>query len=432
MPGKLLVKGRVQILGVTEDGFIPYLLLAAGQARLEVLDTKTNTSIHVGAAPFGSRVAVRGKTIALWTTPLGNVWSGLTVWSAANGVARAPAGATSIAPLLAANAGGTRIAMAWGDLGDPLGITNVATAGSKLDEAPEIVVPHVVTGTAAKACTPAMRFAGARLFVASCEGSQTSATVRTISETNEVTTLADGVLANGDATFSTDDAGHKVFVVDGEAKGAVHSVPANEVTPIASNVASGMLLPDGNAVLYTTSAGSLVRATTSMPVGATPLVAAGAREVLLVSPDGQHAIVASEGPSLHDLKLASTSVAAPLVTLVATASGVPIGFTRSGRHFLYLSDVAPSDSSTAKVRAHVMASGEDITLGANVTSLALMDEERRALVGEVRGSASDLKLVDLETGSSVPLANGVYTATAYRRTAYYSVGFAGLYSIDLD
>jgi hypothetical protein len=278
-----------------------------------------------------------------------------------------------------------------------------------------------------------MRFAGARLFVASCEGSQTTATVRTISDTNEVITLKTNAAPKAAATFSTDTTGSKVFVIGGAGDGEIHSVPANNVTPIASNVLSGVLLPDGSEVVYTTTSGSLLRATTSAPITATTLVASGAREVLLVSPDGKHAIVASnDASSLHDLHLASLASAASLIPLVTTPSGVPIGWTKSQAHFLYMTDVSEVDSTTAKVRAHAMASGKDITVGTNVTTLALIQNETKAVVAEATSAGSDVKIVDLDTGSAAPLLSGAFTATAYQNAAYYSVGFQGLYAVDLD
>lgn len=437
VPGSLLASGRIEIGGVTDDGYVGYLYnpqdedFSRTEWAAKVLDTKTNVSNEIAKRSSGQDMIVaKGKALALWTarrSPYG--WGDLTLWTKAHGVTKAPKNANSL-PLLEFDANGSRLAFSYGPVGPVPAFTNIAVSGPTFVPPPAIVAPQVGGG-----CPVQMTFAGSRLFVGSCEGSTTTATVRSVSDTNQVSTIRSGARS----TFSVDAAGSRILVLGSGGDAGVHALPANTVTALESGVVSGVLSLDGTEVVYTTEGGALKRAATTAPVAPTELVGSGAREIVLTSADRSHALVAANAADTqgkvprYDLRIVSLTAAAPASTLVATSTASPVRFTRSGAHVLYLTDIPVDGLDDMKLRAAPVAGGPEIVLGPNprqimepVGSTKLVWLERRP------DYHYDVKVADLENGGGPQLViDDVTTAVAHGSRLYFTVKDQGLYVMDL-
>jgi hypothetical protein len=432
--GTLLVPGDVEIVGATDDGYVAYIRTNAARDRtLAVFDTKTHKSTPIAESKSSSdRALVRGTMVMLWAKTLAPYgWGGLTLWAAATGAHTAPGGSTTMLGGVATNADHTRLALSWGLPSAKGAVTNIAVSGPTFSPAPEILVPNI-----GARCPIQLEPAGERFVVVSCEESETAGTVRVIGASNDVTT----VRADTRPFFSADQTGSRVFVIGTAGDAEVHTLPGNAVTPIATNVVSGRLTPDGETLFYTTTSGALHRVSSDDPTAGIELSASGAREILLVSPDQSRAVVAAlpgddanASSVRYDLALVSLTTPGAPLSLVATSTGVPIRFTRSGSHLLYLTDVPASGRKGAKLRARPIAGGPEVVVGTEVATLLEPQGSTRLVFTEEQPDYTrDLKVVDLEGDvAPKPVIDDVTTGTAIGDVAYVTIKQQGLYAIPL-
>lgn len=440
--GTLLVSGKVKIVGVTDDGWLAYFVTAPGAtfASFEVFDPKTKKRVSLGPAGSANDTAVvRGKAVALWTNlraPYG--WGGLTVWTEASGVTTAKS-ASSLPGLFATNADATRFAFSFGRPPAPPGIMQLATSAPTAIGAPEIVATNVGIGDKTTSCIPQIGFHGTNLFMSSCEGAETSGTVRMIDAAGAVTTVRTGARP----TWSADASGSRILVTTAAGEVELHDMPNNDVVPVASDVSSAVLVPGDTTVLYTTAGSALHRAPVATPSAAQTLLASGAREILSVSPDGAHAVVASLPPDpsststhrtdLHLVALGASAAPAPTTALLTTATGMAYGFTRSGAHVLYITDLTGIGFDDMQVRARPVSGGAEVILGKEIRGLVQPVGSTKILYSERTANYRlDVKVVDLENGVAPKLLiDDVESAAAYGDTAYVGVGSQGLYAIPM-
>jgi hypothetical protein len=222
-------------------------------------------------------------------------------------------------------------------------------------------------------------------------------------------------------------------------------MPNNDVVPVATNVASAVLASGGTTVLYTTADTALYRAPVSDPTAGTALLASGAREILSVSPDGAYAVVASLPPDpsststhrtdLHLVALGALTAPAPATALLTTATGMAYGFTRSGSHVLYITDLTGIGLEDMHVRARPVTGGPEILLGREIRGIVQPAGSTKIVYSErqpTQGYRLDVKVVDLEGGVAPKLLiDDVESATAHGDVAYVGVGSQGLYAIAL-
>lgn len=406
--GTLLVNGKVKVVGVTDDGWLAYFVTAPGStfASFEVFDTKTKKRVSLGSAGSANDTAiVRGKAVALWTNlraPYG--WGGLTVWTEASGVTTAKS-ASSLPGLFATNTDATRLAFSFGRPPAPPGIMELATSAPTSIGSPQIVATNVGIGDKTTSCIPQIGFHGAYLFTSSCEGAATSGTVRMIDASGAVTTVRSAARP----AWSANATGARILVTSAAGDAELHTMPSNAVAPVAANVASAVLSPDGATVVYATTTAALHRAPIDNPTQPKTLLASGAREVLNVSPDGAYAIVASlpaDPPSssthrtdLHLVALDSPTASAATTALLTTATGMAYGFTRSGSHVLYITDLTGIGFDDMQVRARPVTGGTEIILGREVRGLVQPAGSTKILFSERTANYRlDVKVVDLEKG----------------------------------
>lgn len=162
-----------------------------------------------------------------------------------------------------------------------------------------------------------------------------------------------------------------------------------------------------------------------------------------MSPDGAHAIVAalpadpSSGSTyrtdLHLVALDAASAPATPVPLLTTATGMAWGFTKSGSHALYITDLTGIGFDGMKVRARPVNGGPEVVLGTEIRGLVQSATSSKIVFVEQRPTYEyDVKVVDLAKGiAPAVLIDDVESATAQGDTAYVGVGEQGLYAIAL-
>jgi hypothetical protein len=128
----------------------------------------------------------------------------------------------------------------------------------------------------------------------------------------------------------------------------------------------GVLVNDGGALVYTTAAQALERASTTSPASPTQLVAAGSfADVLALSPN-QSTVVGALTAATHgndsDLYLASATTAGSATTLSSATTAALLGdaFTADSTHTLFYTGVS---HGAGTLNAASVTSGTPTTLG---------------------------------------------------------------------
>jgi hypothetical protein len=441
--GSLVLEGAsLVVVATTADGLVLYLRTDKdGKLFLEAFDTTTLavTPVQlVGAGLLAPTllIGVVGNTVSIWGTLFGPIGA-LTVWSSSNGSSTLPS-ASSFGGLFAAADDGSRFAFSYNATLDGGARTDIATATATTIQSPEYVARDI--DVTSYACIPSVRYVGLRLFTGGCEDGATTATIRTVAPDGVSVTLATGTLAS----FSTNADGTQAFVIRATGEAEVHSVPANAIAIVDNGVLSGMFLANGD-VVYTTALGALKRASPST-AGSAVFLAQGAREILAVSNDASHAVVASQAPDTenplairYDIHVADLSAPGSLVDLVTSPTGVVLGFTPSSNHLLFLSDVPSSDLSDMILWAYPTAggaplklargyvratfdpsSGADTVLVKSASSLGGVDEPIEAAVIDLSGPTA--------TTTAKLAVHDALGAAMHAHTLYYAIAGKGIYA----
>jgi hypothetical protein len=165
--------------------------------------------------------------------------------------------------------------------------------------------------------------------------------------------------------FAVDRAGTKVLVAT--ASGLfVHPIAGGAGTSIDAAGAIGLFTPDGSAVVYTTSAKALRRASLGASPATTTLVANGFSEVLAISPDGSWVLGdQSRAGQTSDMFLASTSAAGSATALSSATTAALFGdaFTADSSRALFYTNVS---KGVGTFNAQATSGGAPTALGSNV------------------------------------------------------------------
>ncbi len=435
-PGELLVAGDVRVLAATSDGHVVFFKGVIPTKALEVYDTKTKTTkVLVPSTANSDYVAISRDTVAIWSrtsAPFGH--GTLRFWSSARGFVSVPGNGESLPYIFSSNDDGSRVAFMTGPtLGSSLGrivAANPATVATTLEE----IEPTVSGG-----CTIGLRHFGNRLFASSCGRVYDVATVRGLDAAGNL------VFTHVDVKPSLDVSARGAYAVTVKigGGGTLVDMATSAQTPLASDVTSARLSPDGAFLLTTTGAGALVRASTGTPGNGETVLPSGAAEVLAVSPDARNAIVATASISRNrgyekrtNYALMLVSLEAPFSTipLVTTTIGTPQGFTESGKYVLYT--VAVSSEFDTELRARAVAGGPEIKLGANVWRFSPLAGTNAFVVHadgpQAPEQPSTITKIDLDSPtSSKLLASDVGPHVVVDRTVYIGARGIGLRAIPL-
>lgn len=392
-------------------------------------------------------VIVTGGAVGIWRAP-----NSLSVWTRATGLVSV--GTTAADHAFVASSDGARIAYSEAEAS---GSTSV-----RVRQLATTPVSLLLTGTnettgngfntAALACPPAMAFVGKTFLAEYCTGTSTSANVAklvaVLPEGNTIVRLdaasvdapptlkpvpqsssylgpssftpGTSVFASAEfrssATisrfgssssaplFRPDASGSKVMVVRNDGAGEVLSSGSNPVV-FDADVAEGMMLPDGSAVIYRSGADVLKKATTTSPPVVTTL-ATGVKGLLGRTPDGATVFfyrqrVEQTNYATFDVHAVVHGVSSPVATtLVQTATTEWAGVNGTGTHLVFSADIG--------TRALPLAGGPPTVLSTERRRLALPASASGALTEPScpMGCASVYHL-DLVTGQRTMLGNDV-------------------------
>jgi hypothetical protein len=425
-PGTALVDGTPAPVAATTDGQLVYV--DDQGTTLAVVDVASgkSTTLAKGIQPTDV-ILVVGKLVAFWTGVDKTTGIGaFHVYSAASGVKDGDA--ASMGGLFGASDDGSRLAYSSAATSAS---TTITTAAGDLS-GPTAVAINVGFGTAQKRCSPIVGFAKQRLFAATCAGTATTATVRAVDASGTAVTILSSALP----FLSTDAAGDKVLVISSAGAASVHSVPDNAATAIDTGVGFGVLSDDGQTVLYRAGT-ALKRSATTAPQPQT-IVTTGVRGILTVSLDFAWAMAFSNAPDdknamteRYDIQLADGKNPGALSTLLAGATGIPVGFTQS--HAVYMTDL-PDQGLVGAMHAKPLGGGSDVQLASDglfpqilgsskvLFQAGFKQVDKNTLIGDVQVAdlGADGKPVTIVAG-----ADPGYVADA--KNVYFTVGGKTLY-----
>jgi hypothetical protein len=175
---------------------------------------------------------------------------------------------------------------------------------------------------------------------------------------------------------------------------------------IEGGVLDAQLEPGGTFAVYQKAA---LLKRVDAAAGAAPIeLTAGIKSILSLSPDTKYAATnkLDDVMGASDIQLSATAAAAAPSALVATAVGIPVGFTDNGSHFLFIPDQA-----APKLMAHPVAGGTDVDLGAVIGLLAvpgtskliLRNNKRDVMVGAAKVPVYDYVQVNLGAAAAAPV-----------------------------
>ncbi|NOU32766.1 MAG: hypothetical protein HOO96_33085 [Polyangiaceae bacterium] len=431
-PGTLLFRGKVEVVGATEDGILAYFISENGRRRFEVYDTKSKArTVLAPSAAISDRAVAAGKVVAHWgstQSPYGH--GSLTLWTQATGPQVVP-GRDSIGGALAVSEDSTRAAITFGPYSSG-SITNVAIVKIGSAEAPRIVAPDVGVG-----CFMRFGFAGMRLFTSTCRNGVATATVRGFDALGQPVFVREDQLP--EITMSAK--GEYAATISATGELGLVDLAAGTTTSVSTEAHSALLSPDATSLFFTTQAKALRRASTTSPQTTAEVRPSGARDVLALAPDqsavmvSSDAVVTGTGINLkvaYAMDLVSLAPPYATTTLLTTPTGAPWGFSPSGKHALFLTDIAASRLD-AKLRAVPVAGGAEVVLGTNGAFATRVAGSSELIVSEYTESFQrNLTLVDLEKGATPKrIATEVGVPAVVGRTVYVGFESVGLHAIAL-
>ena len=329
-----LVRGDVSIVGLTTDGWVVYrdgdaLRAAHLSAPYELKDV---------AAKAGS-VVIRGKVVFNWANVdwMANVGD-LSIWTA-NAGAHVVGSTQYVEGLVAASEAGDTMAYTTN-----LKPTTMDVVIAPSDFSASQAVLKAVGRGSNTTCTPTMGFVGARFFVGSCAAGARAGTIQRFDHGAtgwQSTTIATSALP----VWSADATGDKVFFQSQSYAGQY--VEGGQTHLVDNGVSSGVILPDGSAVLYTV--GDQLRRTSLSSINPITIVTTGYSQPVGFSPSYHLALYSTKvtytSGTQRDLRLTTTEafnakptelVAQPLATLARST------LTADEKFVLYLTDVTPT------------------------------------------------------------------------------------------
>jgi len=330
--------GSTSLVGVTSDGYAIYRAtdqtlqavgLHSGAPSLPITD-QPGTIVMKGPAVFS-------WADVDWTTNLGR----LLVWTAEGGAHDAGVALYS-EEMVAATADGKTIAY-------NVNVTPTTTdlvITSNDFSAPKILIAGMGRGSE-QTCRASFAFVGSRLIVGRCTPGSLFGKIERYEPVSGEWTAA--VIASDSlSTWSSDRSGELVFYQSNDYRGRL--VEAGESKVVDSSVSSGLVVPNGTAILY--NVGDQLRRTALPDINPIPIVTRGFAQLAEFSPSYDHVLysrqVTYEGGTKRDLMLGDTSIFNPQpreLVAAATAALSRSAFTSDGQYVLYLTDLSPLGST---------------------------------------------------------------------------------------
>jgi hypothetical protein len=440
--------------GLTADGYALY-----------------STSATFYAAPIGGGAAMNiapnssisgaftiGNLAILMTNldPSTGVIS-LTVWSSAAGAHKLSAASSYYALMVSPD---SRY-VAFLDQVDSSGETGSLVV-AMADGTGATTLVQGIGGIATGTCTPELAFTGSQLVASYCSGADAGAGPATLSTFSESSWTRSDLLTTLSGGYTLDGAGTQALVTSALGLQVVPLAGAT-VTTIDAHGTGGVFTSDGQNVLYTTSASSLVRASVANPAPVT-LVPSGVGGIYDLSPDDQFVLAYQNYNTLtglSDLYLASATTPGSLVTLSSAQTAAVVqttpsrrgsGFTSDSSRVLFLTDVTPGtymaptegtlDVTTSKGSTPSAALGQNALPSAwTWGSSKVIFATNAVTLSGISGTTVDIDWVDTSTSGAPtrlvgqatvgsPFAGApFFLSPAQNRIVYTST--SGLYALPL-
>ncbi len=423
---QLYASDKVQIFGITTDGFIIFADNGtAGSAPLYAADATGATAPIKIATPAVTSTAtyvagIAGKVVFLWegiSTAKNAAQVGkLSLWTS-TGTLKAATNLSSPTAGFASTTDGTKVLYSANSnttatVGDIVGANVDATSPMTLLTGTDI------NGAAGATCPPVIGFAGGKLAVtATCatappDGGTPVATVTSYTAAWAPTTL----LSNAINFWASDTAGDKVLVSDAT---SIQIFPINVGvgTPVDAtksvNHGFGYLKKDGNNAIYTTSSGDFWVSPVLTPVPV-QLQASGVKFVRSISQDDNYIIYSTTLDSMQfggDLYLSKTTASAAPTTLITGLLGALFGvtsaddFTADSKYALWIENL-DSTHGIGDLYAQAVTAGTptkitsaEWTNASATASKIVFNDNCQGCSGTAgtAGGTADLKSVDVST-----------------------------------
>jgi hypothetical protein len=336
-PPVQLARGPTSLVAVTNDGYAVYR--AADQTLQAVALRGGEPSLPITDQP--GTIVIKGRTVFSWadvdwTTNLGR----LLVWTAEGGAHDAGVALYS-EDMVAATADGKTIAY-------NVNVTPTTTdlvITSNDFSAPKTLIAGVGRGSELT-CRSSFGFVGSRLVIGWCTPGSLFGKIERYELADQWTAVV--MASDSLSTWSSDQTGELIFYQSNDYRGRL--VDAGQSKLVDASVSSGIVLPNGSAILYNVS--DQLRRTALPEINPIAIVTRGFAQVAEFSPSYAHVLysrqVTYEGGTKRDLMLSDTSLFNPQPTeLVAapTAALSRSAFTSDGQYAIYLTDLTPQGST---------------------------------------------------------------------------------------
>src|SRR5260221_6143634 len=275
-PPHQVARGSASLVGLTSDGYA--VDGAADQSLQAVALHGSAPSLPITDKP--GTIVIKGRALFSWadvdwTTNLGR----LLVWTAEGGAHDAGVALYS-EEMVAATADGKIIAY-------NVNVTPTTTdlvITSNDFSAPETLIAGVGRGSE-KTCRASFGFVGSRLIIGWCmPGSQFGKIERYESLGGQWTAAV--IASDSLSTWSSDQSGELVFYQSNDYHGQL--AEAGESKMVDASVSSGIVLPNGSAILYNVS--DQLRRTSLPEINPIPIVTRGFAQVAGFNPSYDHVL----------------------------------------------------------------------------------------------------------------------------------------------
>ncbi|MBX3221392.1 MAG: hypothetical protein KF795_12785 [Labilithrix sp.] len=453
-----LVQGEVILAGIAGDDVI-YLELAQAGASLHAVPLAGGAPTKIVDLGDDDDYLVNGGAVGIWTGVTGDLGT-LNVWTRATLLKENVATASIVGGLFRASPDGSRIAftqtvtttMQGAPTSAQVGVRDTSAATNAVTLSGTAVNTGTAMNLAATACVPRMSFAGKVFFATFCAGTAADAT------NAKLVTVADGAsaivrldAANNAAptlkpVFVADSTGTKLFTIaTANSAGVLVNVNPVSRTAIEDNVADGVMLPDGSAVVYRTTGNALKKLATA--ASSTPsAVAADVKGLLRASADNKKVLFnkldRQQNNPLIDINAVDHSAATPTpVALIPTAAAVPVGFSGDSTLVFFIGDISQTG---AKLKSMPAAGGAakvlTDTVGASPVSsgTGAVFASNPKQIGQAPNQFTVLEVghVDAATGKVSKIADSIPEGeflTKDKRLVYsrFAQQGSGLYAVTL-
>jgi len=394
--GTLLAGGNaLSARGMTSDGFEIY----SDDAALQLYAVPIAGGATQSIAALGSNfwVTVVGQVVFAWSNVTDADVGALTIWSAAHGPQAISSASFGI--LGSASPDGSQVLYLANV--DPQGLTgDVYIAGTDGAGATRLLQGQQLTG-----CFPQLGFAGAFAIVSHCDVARGAGPSTTVSSFRSPAWAQADLISNAENVWSADTAGTMVLVSTSNGV-LVAPIGGGPAKTIDASGFMGQLISGGATAVYSTTAGTLRRSSTTAPAPTT----------LAPSFGGFYAISPAQSTVLYyqndtatgsDVFLASAITPGTPRTISAVMNGAVNGdaFTADSTYALYsTSNDVCTGSST--FNAFPVNGSSSTVLGRSVwgdwsaTGAKVIFNDNYVATGGLRFGRADIESVNLAAGTT--------------------------------